>query len=69
MKKIVYKESDFRMYEPEESINEKGEKVYIQLCETLESGRWEPFYSYISKKSYDRYMMLNRSENTPPAGY
>lgn len=45
----TYGEPTFRTYEPIRSTNERGETVVMQLCEDLVEGRWEPFYSTISR--------------------
>ncbi len=41
-------EPTFRTYRPELVRNAEGRLVTVQLCETLEAGRWEPFYSQVS---------------------
>lgn len=41
----TYQSADFRTYQPETVKNDQGRMVTIQLCESLEDGRWEAFYS------------------------
>jgi hypothetical protein len=47
--KIESESADFRTYEPETVMGNEGHQVTIQLCESLEDGRWEPFYSYVAR--------------------
>ncbi|MFH1684068.1 MAG: hypothetical protein ABIA67_04215 [Candidatus Margulisiibacteriota bacterium] len=49
MKKIIKETSDFRQYEPEKVKDGRGKTITIQLCEECVEGRWESFYSIISK--------------------
>lgn len=44
----TYHSADFRTYAPKHVKNAQGRTVVIQLCETLEEGRWEPFYSNLT---------------------
>lgn len=39
----TYHGSDFRTYAPQTVEDERGVTVVMQLCETLDGDRWEPF--------------------------
>jgi hypothetical protein len=43
--KPTYHTRDFRTYPPELVEDAWGQMISLQLCETLENGRWESFYT------------------------
>lgn len=50
----TYVSQDFRVYPPETMKGCGGVMVTMRLCETLEGGRWEGFYSYVDRENVQR---------------
>jgi hypothetical protein len=46
--KLVIDQPDLRVYQPEQVKDHRGKLIWIQQCEALEEGRWEPFISILS---------------------